>query len=56
VFRRWQSHAHNERDISQRLKSGNVPPVAQEVEVVAAAEPDFRPIPNVTGKNENDFL
>ena len=47
VFRRWQSHADNERDNAEKLSAANVPPVGREVEV----ETDFEAIPNVTGSD-----
>ena len=47
VFRRWQTHADNERDNADKLRAANVPPVASEVEV----ESDFEAIPNVTGSD-----
>jgi len=54
VFRRYQTHAKNERDNAEKLSSGSVPEVSQEVEVTDAnsADVDFEPIPNVTGKSD----
>ena len=47
AFRQWETHANNERENSERLKSGKIPLVAEEVEV--ESEQSFEPIPNVSG-------
>jgi hypothetical protein len=52
VFRRYQTHAKNERENLEKLSSASVPEPSQEVEVTDASstDVDFEPIPNVTGK------
>jgi hypothetical protein len=58
VFHRWQNHVKNETDNLQKLSSASVPLPVQEVEV--EAQPDFQPIPNVSGNFDfkicNHFL
>ena len=55
VFRRWQNHSKNESENSMKLASAAVPQAAQEVEVEADPDPEFQPIPNVSG-NLTDYI